>query len=619
VSVAENAALGRRVAGLEANISAHELVLVRTTLVVCERGHEADYATAAEAIAAAEHVGPNPPVRELRRFVDLELLIDPVTSTRRLRHRQKTEAKRDDFDRRAASARIVEVEIRCHERQLSAIISTSPIEAVFGGNRAGKSMALAWWIFRRWMLRGGVGSLFWWIGPTSAKAVQFGAWLIAGLEGLGDGALWPLEVFAGLTRIGLEAKNPIITMIDGSVLAFNHAHHSGRRGGDNLRSANVRDIVVDELTSIHDQKNWQQLIARVSQSGGHILTASTRGSRHWSRELIEGNAATAGGSISVSEVDLFHNPWMAYGAIWQMFLNDKTFTRHQLEEILALPRPEQADAARARVTRPESLLNHFGISAESNDRLWSEWAGDRVIADRDTRHPAGLVVTAADGTAKRLRNITAAMLATKWQRATRDEKSFTAWAGMDFNFVGHTVLFELFGEGPTEDHALADQSKWVVLVVDEIEVTGTTLRLAEALAKRAGTVPIWCDPTGAMNGHEARGTAGSTDIAELRKHGHAAQPANGHSRSSVSRVSDTQHLSVTDSRNVIHALMADGRLYVHSRCAGLLDALEHDKPTKTSGVHSQSDIRSGYSDAMRYGLWPVFKHLGSSRTKTAAA
>jgi hypothetical protein len=55
--------------------------------------------------------------------------------------------------------------------------------------------------------------------------------------------------------------------------------------------------------------------------------------------------------------------------------------------------------------------------------------------------------------------------------------------------------------------------------------------------------------------------------------------------------------------------MHERRLYVHARCTGLLDALEHDKPMKTSGVNSISDRRSGYSDAMRYGLVAVFWYL----------
>jgi hypothetical protein len=623
VTVRENVALDRRVEEAERAVLDEELVCVRTAIVICERGIEPAYKTPREVIQAAKRISLCPPIIEVERRPDLCLLIDPVAGVRKLRHAQKTAEHLAEFDALVAEARIIDVEIRCHRKQLDSILADDPVSATFGGNRGGKTRgAGGWWLFRRWMLRGGPvngePAVFWWISPEITKAIEFGAWLIAGSDCMGGG-LWPDAVFVNRKPISKQCKDPSLTLIDGSRVDFHHAHTSGEQAGGNLKSANVRDAVVDELAAIRNKQNWQQILVRVSQSGGSVSAATTRVRNHWSTEEIEGGAASSGDAIVTREMDLFDNPWMARAAIYKLFLVDKTLTEQQLADLLELPRDQQADACRARVTRPESLLEHFGIATEAGNRLWSEWARDRVIADREARHPAGLVVTAADGTAKRLRNITAAMLASKWQRATRDEKSFNAWAGMDFNFVGHTVLFELFGEGPTEDHALADQSKWVVLVVDEIEVTGTTLRLAEALTKRAGTVPIWCDPTGAMNGHEARGTAGSTDIAELRKHGHVAQPANGHSRSSVSRVSDTQHLSVTDSRNVIHSLMADGRLYVHSRCAGLLDALEHDKPTKTSGVHSQSDIRSGYSDAMRYGLWPVFKHLGSSRTKTAAA
>lgn len=617
MSVAENAAISRRVDALEASVRSQELVLVRTTIIVCDRDVEPEYKTASEVMAAAEWYGLHPPIREVRRFVDLELLIDPVTGTRKLRHRQRSAEARARFDALVEAARIIEVEVRCHERQLAVIRSVAPVEAVFGGNRAGKSYSLAWWLFRRWMLRGGVGALFWWVSPEITKAIEYGAWLIAGANGSGDGALWPVEVFAGLPRITLQAKAPVHTLIDGSILKYVHAHHSGSRGGDNLKSANVRDLVVDELTAIHDRKNWQQLVARVSQSGGHILTGSTRASGHWSTEAIESNSLTGGGSIHVTEVDLFHNPWMAYAADYQLFLNDKTFTAHQIEEIISLPRVDQADACRSRMTRPESLLNHLGIAVEASDRLWTQWTGEHVIADREARH-THLVIPGDDGKPRRLRNITAAMLAEKWPKtgATR----FTAWAGMDFNRnPGHAVLFELFGEGPDEAHALANRSQWVVLVTDEVEVKGPTLALAQALATRAGSIPVYCDPTGALTGHEARGSGGSTDIAEVRKAGHPAVPANSYrQRTDTSKPAHAAQLSVTDSRNVVHRLMFEGRLYLHTRCTGLLDALEHDKPTKVSGVHSLSDKRSGFSDAMRYGLWSVFKDIVKTSTSAAA-
>lgn len=614
MTVRENVALERRVEEVEQAVLDQELVCIRTTIVVCDRGEEPDYLTPAEVLAAAPRIALHPPIVEIDRRADLCLLIDPVTGVRKLRHAQRTPEHLAEFDDLVATARVVDVEIRCHAKQVEAILADSPVSATFGGNRAGKTRAAAWWFFRRWMLRGGTvngePAVFWWVNPEITKAIEFGAWLIAGPECMGGG-LWPGEVFVTRKPITKKSKDPSLTLIDGSRIDFHHAHTSGEQAGSNLKSANVRDAVADEAAAIRNKQNWQQLLVRVSQSGGSVSAASTRVRNHWTTEEIGGNTSAA---VAVREIDLFDNPWMAYAAIYQLFLADQTFTDQQLAEILEFPREQQADACRAKITRPESLLEHLGIATEASDRLWTVWTGEHVIADREPQHPT-LTVTGEDGRALRLVNCTANLLASKWPRLREQCENEgrqlpRTWAGMDFNFVGHAVAFELFGEGRSVAEAFANRASWRVLVNSEVEVQGPTLKLAEALRKTTGAnVPIWCDPTGAMQGHAARGTAGSTDIAELRKAGFHAAPCNGYKPQSGDGPRQPEHISLTDTRNVCHRLMHEGRLYVHARCTGLLDALEHDKPTKTSGVNSVSDRRSGYSDAMRYGLFAVFLFL----------
>jgi hypothetical protein len=614
MTLRENVAFASRVEEAERAVVDQELLCVRTTLVICDRGDEPDYLTPAEVLEAAKRIALHPPIRVVERRPDLCLLIDPVAGTRKLRHVQRTPEKLAAFDALVAEARVIDVEIRCHPKQVDAILSDAPVSATFGGNRAGKSRACAWWLFRRWMLRGGAvrgdPAVFWWVNPQITKAIEFGAWLIAGPDCMGGG-LWPDEVFASHKAITKASKDPSLPMIDGSRIDFQHAHHSGEQAGSNLKSAAVRDVVADEAAAIHNKQNWQQMLVRVSQSGGSVSAATTRVRNHWTTSEIEGNTSSA---VVTREIDLFDNPWMSYAAIYQLFLADQTFTDRQLAEILEFPRAEQAAACRAKITRPESLLEHLGVAVEAADRLWTEWTGDEVITDRETQHPT-LTVTGEDGRGVRLVNCTANLIATKWERIreiceAEGRPLPRMWAGMDFNFIGHAVTFELFGEGRTPAEAFANKASWRVLVNSEVEVQGPTLKLAEALRKSTGgSIPIWCDPTGAMSGHEARGTGGSTDVAELRKAGFHAAPCNGYKPQSGDNPRQPQHLSLADSRNVCHRLMHERRLYVHARCTGLLDALEHDKPMKTSGVNSISDRRSGYSDAMRYGLVAVFWYL----------
>jgi hypothetical protein len=590
----ENVAIDRRVADLEAAVLATELVLIRTTLVICEREREPKLHTVADVLDDALRE-PAPIVIERRP--DLQLLVDPASATRCLRHELAPEDLAE-FDELAASARAIDVEITCHPKQLAAILGPAPLVAIFGGNRSGKSYAMAWWLFRRWILRGDASALFWWIAPTNPHTHKFGLCLLAGQDGQGGG-LWPDAVFASLSRVGAEAKTFERRLIDGSVVQFHHANHSGRRGGSNLRAANVRDAAVDELTAILDQSNWQQVQARVSQSGGSICTATTRVPGHWSEAEIEGLQATAGGAIWTTAVDILENPWMSFARCWALFLKDGTLDERKLEREV-LPAPDPAARCRQLVTRPRSLREHFGIATPDGILMWSNWTGSDVIDDQVFGRPE------LEWAGHRWPSITAALLARRWSGTPSDR-----WIGQDFNvapMVG--VALQVFGD-------LADPTTWILVAYDEIATEGTVQRHAKALEARGYSgAPIYCDPTGAMSGHEARGSAGSTDALALKRAGWAVKPANG-----GTRTGGVSHLSFVDAANVVHQLQDDRRLLVHARCEGLLDALKHDRAKadgtrdKVSGRGSISDKRSAYTDALRYGAWPLFKHELANRTE----
>jgi hypothetical protein len=96
----------------------------------------------------------------------------------------------------------------------------------------------------------------------------------------------------------------------------------------------------------------------------------------------------------------------------------------------------------------------------------------------------------------------------------------------------------------------------------------------------------------------------------MRRAGFAVEAANGERRAGT-----PTHLPQIDSINVIHRAMHQKLLYVHARCTGLLRALDEMQATpaggikKVSGTTSTSDQVSGYGDAMRYGLWNVYRDL----------
>lgn len=614
MATAENIALERRVAKLERRVKDQALLWIRTTIVVCGRAGEPEYSSAEQAIEAAE---AEPEVVELRRLPDLEVLIDPLRGTKRVRTALDP-GRREAFDRlkQREGVRLLDVEIRCHEAQVGAILSRSPIVAAFGGNRSGKSMILVWWLFRRWLLRGGRHRVFWWVGPDVEKLVAQGVWTIAGDQGLGGG-VWPDEVFAELRACPRSKKNPSLELIDGSVLLFQHANFRGRDAGKNLKSANVTDAVVDELGAIAHEANWHQVQIRVSQTGGAVATSTTRVKDHWSHEEISERAAELGPRvIDVYDVELFANPWMSYARIWKLFLTDKTITRRQLEQQV-LPAEDKRGACLALVTNPKSLREHFGIETARSLMLWPSWEDRLIYSSPHYRH-AELVVE-RDGELHKLKNITAEVLARKWPKQAARGVRWHAWAGVDFNVRGHSVILELFGDGASLEEAIANTNSWTVLVSDEVQIDGTTLDLAQGIRERAGIIPVWYDPHGAP-GHASRGTGGdTTDAAILRQTGFPAAPANGVNI----KTGSPMQLGQIDSRNVMHALMAEGRLRVHERCVGWIQAMatERAKPDgradKRSSPDSPTDFLSGFTDSGRYGIWPIFKGM-FARTKQAA-
>jgi hypothetical protein len=595
----ENVSLARRVGDLETAIIRQELILIRTTFVVMARGHEPEYRTVAEVLAAA---GDPPRPVELRRISDLELLINPVSQVRQLRH-TLSPAGRTRFDdlKSRPGVRVLDIEIRCHEAQLEAIRSTAPTTASYGGNRAGKSMILVWRLFRRWVLRGGRGKRFWWVAPVMKKAITEGLWVIAGPMGLGGG-VWPDEVFASLRPVSEEKKNPSLRMIDGSTILFEHGNFGDAR---NLKSANVTDAVVDEVGAIKSLSVWHQAQIRVSQSGGTVAASTTRVYGHWSHEEIALRAKEAGEDlIKVMNFDLFDNPFMSYAAIWQLFLNDKTLTRKQLENQV-LPAADKRAACMGLVTRAKSLREHFGVEVASSMLMWTEWDNSLIYASERERHDR--IHIERDGRRRALVNITEQVLAREWRRAYKEGRRFRCWAGFDPNVRGHAAVLELFGEGRNVEEAVANSSSWTVLVSDEVQVDGSTMAMGEALFEKTGACPLYYDPHGAP-GHTARGTEHVSDAEVLRKIGFFAEPATGQDI----RTGKVPPLAQIPSRNVMHILMQQRRFLVHQRCVGTIEAMNQDrrKPDgrmdKRSSPDSPSDFLSGHSDAVRYGLWPIF-------------
>jgi hypothetical protein len=574
VTVAEHFALERRVTKLETMIGA-DVARVRTWIEICERADEPPCRTVADVHAAAELP---PSVRVVGRALDLDVLIEAEEGARLFSQGDDDE----EFMELSEGVEPIDYVIRCYRAQARQILSEAKITATSGGTQAGKTQILVPWLFRQWLKRGHAaleggtgGAVFFWIRESSMAL-----WSHAVVRIL---SLWPSGVIAG--KLPTEhTKDPVLHMIDGSSVKFRHAAFGGSRAGTSLRSESVQGLVFDELSAVHHEENWREARSRVAQTGALIATAFTPTSGHWSEEL-ERLAPSSGGAIVHDRVTCFNNPWWPRARVWADLLASGALTATELEEKV-LADPDPVAAALRVVVDPNVRRMRFGEPQIVGQRLWHCWDGERfIVRDQELARPV----------LRNLANCTAEALAPELGR-----NHFGYALGKDYNVIdGAAVAFQCFG----------DPRCPAVLIFDEIITTGPTRTQGVALAERYPRGLVICDPTGAMEMDAAtNGARSSTHAEELRSQGFTVEPANGYHGNTVTQ------LGQLDSLNVIHRAMHLGLIYVHARCTRLLKALElmqagpDGRIKKTSGTTSTSDRISGPGDAMRYGLWPVYRN-----------
>lgn len=597
----EDRSIADRVAEVRRVVEHLDVLHICTTIEVCRRREGGPVLRKASDVLSHTWVEPEVDVIEVRR--DLDLLLDPRTGERKLRHVQDDPT---EFDAIAAKAKRVDITITCHEHQLDAILSTAKIVAVTGGNRAGKTRVLLYWLIRQWLLRGfapslgRAGAMFWWIGPTLPKAFKFGC-----KRGLA--ALLPAALLVGQPPTSHRASNLALTMIDGSTIEFHHAQDDG----GNLKSENVQAIAGDEIGEWKDAGNYQQVNSRISQSGGAAALGTTPVGGHWGHHEIILQEPHSSGAIRVWSIDLFQNPWMTMARIWALFLGDGTLTETELEEVV-LPAPDPPAAARAIIKSPRALREHFGVWTADGIRLWAEWT--EVIEQMCTRAGNGTTWTKFNASSRLVRgvevgpqelaDVTAQSVAGIFDAESElidgqlVARPLTRIAGQDFNVNPQTTLVaQVFGDAD-------DPATWVLLVQEEIQTPGTVETHGQRLLGIDRDLGIICDPSGDIP-RANQDALDSDDASRLRAMGFRVKSAIARGKKLKS-----QRPTLT----LIHKLTRERRLYVHLRCTQTLKALQTQqaKPDgridKRPGTKSPSDQLSAPTDALRYLVWRVFRH-----------
>lgn len=527
----------------------------------------------------------------------LDVLIDRITGQRRVRSHLSPEGQAR-FDLLAAQAQRIDCPIRAYAKQLAVILDRKhAVIGVFGGNRGGKSTAEAEWLFDQLLERGGPGAEFWWVSKTRKKALAIGLRKLVTGEGRTPPII-PRELVVSYPRS--VAHDVPALFIDGTKL---HFHHASTPDADNLKGESPVAIVLDEGCTVDHQENWTQLLMRLTDSDGQLLTATTPKLGHFLQHEIRERGK------SYDELEQLDAD--EYAA------NDCVYATLSQRDNPWLP--------------PTSVERRIKALGKDADRIRAEIDGEWIAIGRKLwRHfdPTVHLFESPDRdiTATGLVNITPSV-ARRFFRGTEASLEFVA--GMDFNVDPWHVVICQIGCPPKADQS--NPANWVLFVADEIVEQGTPYEAAEFIVHKAARyrrlppdyfakMAIVCDATG----DQKKGTTGSTThVRTMKLKGFDARPCD---RNDGGHAMNPRQL---DRLSVLHKLMmerveSDGRSWPRfmargTHCPHLVEAFETQLAKADGRIDKKpgtaSDRASGPTDALTYFAWAMLKDVEWRSTK----
>lgn len=511
-------------------------------------------------------------IREVRKIPDYRLLIDRAEGERLLLRPEEVD---DDVLELVADAHPIPVHFAVSEDQLAGILDdTSRVVAWFGGERGGKTQALAIKGFRMWMALGGFGAQFLCLSPDMDQSQIFVEKLFVGQDDTPP--VFPPELVIRYpeTRRADDQRGMIL---DGS--EFHHRYGSVRRKGGNIKGRGYRGALIDEVCEIPPIKVWRVVRGRVNKRGGRvnqIAVASTPEAGHWAETEIKLRAdREPEGTYRYWHLDMRDNPYIP------------------LSEVAELVRDKGGE------DDPVCQREVFGRWVAANSRAFYRFDTQRHIAsssqleaDRGwqdcTPQIAGRFFQGARGLHPEL---------SKWLPLPLHEV-----CGQDFNLALMATVGLRVGR---------DAAGKLIAVASREFITKDKGTDAHALAlyQEWGPRAIACDPSGAQYGDPRRVGEGRTDRLAMKEVGHDCRTAN------VSENGQPYRLPELDSLRLVNRLFGDGRLFVDPSCRNLIQGLvriEADirgrQVTRVrTGSDSPEERLKGPADAFRYVLWALFR------------
>lgn len=517
-----------------------------------------------------------------REFEDLRVLVYP--DGRRLWPEDER------FEEVAGECELVRIRITCHEKQVAAILSDAQIVGLLGGSRAGKSEVLAFWLLRQWLKRGPIvvdgvtrPGLYWWVGPTIKQAYKIGVKKLA--------TIFP-EALRGPMPSSYSA-NLTVTLVDGCLLEFHHAHSDG----SNFKGEAIQAAALDEITTWKDVANYRIISDRTLDTGAPIAVGSTPMAGHWAREEIILRARDVD-DVEHYEISQFDNPWISERWIWKKLQQTGALSQEQVMEIMAANDDiyARAEAAKAIITDPLVLRERFGVWTTDGLSLYSDFTIEHITKGRPSL-PVGYVW------------LTDLAILAHFKRPDdddEDKRDKKRVGGQDWNVNPMTtILGQVFG--------IPGRPKtWGLWIEDEVQTQGNVQRHALNLQRTYPRIAISCDATGALPGtHPAQGAIDSNTNAKImREAGFDCRPCAWVPGSKGG--STPRNPSQVDSINLVCRLFKRMRLLVDVRCRMLIQGLEtaqrasDGRILKVSG--KKTDRLSSAPDALRYLVWRLFKN-----------
>jgi hypothetical protein len=528
----------------------------------------------------------------------LDVLFDRVNGTRVIR----TEANAAVFDELAKKALRIVCPVRCYAEQLPVLVDrTHKVIGVFGGTQAGKSSVEAEWLFDQMLERGGPGAVFWWVGPDQkqARAVGLGKLVTGERTDRAARPIIPHELIVSWPKHA--AQDVPLRLIDGSEVYFKHASETDAA---NLKSIPVQAIVLDEGCSVRHEVNWDEILSRLTTTGGQVLTASTPVLGNFLKRRVydvgktyDEIAAGAETNTAIANLTVFDN-------VWQSPANVAEYVRSFGTDTLRL------------------RLQAYGEWVAVGTRLWRNFEKSIHVVEGVSRSCEDYG----------LRNVTA-IAGREFFKGTGSPLAEVG--GQDFNL--HPMNLAVLQVGCPFELSAADPANWVLFVHDLVARDSDIVQWAEWLRDKAGGrhgralqpdhyrgLAMACD---ASQGHANKAPQhGDIDpyIREMQRAGFDCRPCG------LSNNGKPQNPTIPQRTTLLHRLMADRlqvangrsypRLLVHGTYAGELVAslelqTQQDDGTPYKVSNTRSDRISGPVDALAYIAWALVGTLERPRSR----